>query len=335
LKVTLKDIAGDTGYSISTISRVLNGSDKISTRTRREVYQSAKKLKYPIYRSLNGEKLVDTLNVSLVLTRYHIGEFYASFYEGFNSAAENQDVNLSLVSLKSCFEESLERIKDLAKKGNDGLILFAHEFTASNYNDVLDIIPDNFPIVSNALIENPVFSTVTFDGYSGGFLAARAFSKKGYVKCGIIHGAFDAIEARYRSNGFRDYILQSDEMELVWNYDGDFSFESGKEAFKDFQRQDDDKRPRAIFASNDAMCHAFMEEALMQGYDVPGNIALIGYDDLPICERHRPSISSIHTNYQRLGEITMSKLKELLASPKQEQGLLSLVPVRLNVRESS
>ncbi len=333
MKVTLKDIAAETGYSISTVSRVLSGSDKISTRTRREVYQSAKKLKYPIYRSINGEKLVDTLNVSLVLTRYHIGEFYASFYDGFNKAAQDQDINLSLVSLQSCFEDSLERIKGLANKGNDGLILFAPEFTGSNYKRLLNVIPENFPIVSNGLIENPVFSTVTFDGYSGGFLAAREFNKKGYAKCGILRGAFDAIEARYRSNGFGDYILQSGDMDLVWNYDGDFSFESGKEAFKHFQQQDE--KPRAIFASNDAMCHAFMEGALMHGYDVPGDIALIGYDDLPICERHRPRISSIHTDYQRLGEITMNKLKELLSSPKQEQGLLSMVPVTLKVRESS
>lgn len=333
MKVTLKDIAADTGYSISTISRVLNGSEKISKKTRREVYQSAKKLKYPIYRSINGEKLVDTLNVSLVLTRYHIGEFYASFYDGFNEAAQDHDIRLSLVSLRSGFKDSLKRIKDLATKGNDGLILFAHEFTVPNYRRILDVIPENYPVVSNALIENPVFSTVTFDGYSGGFLAAQEFSKKGYSKCGIIHGAFEAIEARYRSNGFRDYVLQSKDMELVWNYDGDFSFESGKEAFRDFQRQD--KKPRAIFASNDAMCHSFMEEALMHGYEVPDDIAFIGYDDLPICERHRPAISSVHTDYQRLGEITMNKLKELLSSPKQERGLLSLVPVTLKVRESS
>lgn len=333
MKITLKDISEDTGYSISTVSRVLNGSDKISTSTRREIYQSAKKLKYPIYRSLNGDTLIDTLNVNLVLTRFHIGEFYASFYHGFNVAAQKNNIQLSMTSLRCTFEESLERIKKLSNNKNDGLIIFAPEFRNREYRKIYDALPENYPIVSNGLIENPVFSTVTFDGYSGGFLAAEHFKNQGYRSCGIIRGDFDAVESRYRSNGFRDYIFQEDEMELTWDYHGDFTFESGKEAFKEFQKLE--VKPRAIFASNDAMCHAFMEEALMNNYDVPGDIAFIGYDDLPICERHRPTITSIHTDYQKLGEVTMEKLKELLSNPKQEKRVLSLVPVTLSNRESS
>ncbi len=333
MKVTLKDIAEDTGYSISTVSRVLNGSDKISTPTRREIYQSAKKLKYPVYRSINGDTLIDTLNVSLILTRHHIGEFYASFYHGFNVAAQKHNIQLSLTSLRCSFDQALKRIKKLSNRKNDGLILFAPEFRNSDYRQVYDALPENYPIVSNGLIENPVFSTVTFDGYSGGFLAAEHFNKQGYHSCGIIRGAFDAIEARYRSNGFRDFIFQSPEMELSWDYHGDFSFESGREAFREFQKLE--IKPRAVFASNDAMCHAFMEEALMHHYDVPGDIAVIGYDDLPICEHHRPTITSIHTDYEKLGEVTMEKLKELLSNPKQEMGVLSLVPVTLKKRESS
>lgn len=333
LKVTLKDIAEDTGYSISTVSRVLNGSDKISTKTRREIYQSAKKLKYPVYRSLNGDTLIDTLHVSLILTGFHIGEFYASFYHGFNTAARKHNVQLSLTSLQCPFEQSLARIKDLSNSKNDGLIIFAPEFKRKEYQKIYEVLPENYPVVSNGLIENPIFTTVTFDGYSGGYLAAEHFKNKGYKSCGIIRGTFDKIEARYRSNGFRDYIFQASEMELSWDYQGDFTFESGRKAFNDFQKQEN--KPRAIFASNDAMCHAFIEEALMHDYEVPGDIAVVGYDDLPICERHRPTISSIHTSYEKLGEVTMEKLKELLSKPKQEKGVLSLVPVTLKARNSS
>jgi DNA-binding LacI/PurR family transcriptional regulator len=333
LKVTLKDIAKDTGYSISTVSRVLNGSDKISTSTRREIYQSAKKLNYPVYRSLNGEPLVDTLKISLIVTRHHIGEFYASFYHGFNVAANKHNVQLSLTSLRCPFEESLKRIKELSHQKNDGLIIFAPEFRRPEYKKVQKVLPAKYPIISNAAIENPVLTTVIFDGYSGGYLAAEHFKKQGYKTCGIIRGAFDAVEARFRSNGFRDYVLQAPDMKLCWDFQGDFTFESGKEAFKDFQQQE--QKPRAIFACNDAMCHAFMEEALLHGYDIPGDIAFVGYDDLPICKHHRPTISSIFTDYQKLGEITMLKLKELLSNPKQDKRMLSLVPVTLMHRESS
>ena len=83
------------------------------------------------------------------------------------------------------------------------------------------------------------------------------------------------------------------------------------------------------------MGHGFLEEALKKGYNVPEDLALVGYDDLPICNRHRPSISSVHTDYESLGNVTMEKMKEILANPNQQEGILSLVPVRIEHRESS
>ena len=146
-------------------------------------------------------------------------------------------------------------------------------------------------------------------------------------------GPLKKTEARYRFNGFRDYISQHDEMELMWICDGDFTFESGVEAFNTFENER--HKPRAIFASNDDMGHAFLEEALDRGYKVPNDLALVSFDDLPICRRHRPTISSIHTNYEKLGLVTVEKMKELLGNPDQQSSVLSLVPVHLNARESS
>lgn len=333
MKVTLKDIAEETGYSISTVSRVLNGSDKIGKQARREIYRAAKKLNYPIYHTLDGKEIIDTLKILFIVTGFHHGAFYSSLFYGMNTAAAKYNAQMSFVFLDKPFEEILKTIRTLIDDKFEGLVLFAPEFNKNHYQRIKEELPDNFPIISNGLIENPVVSTVTFDGYSGGFLAGEHFSKKGYKKCGIIRGPFEKTEARYRFNGFRDYITQDKEMELLWSFDGDFTFKSGVEAFKKFEQGD--QKPRAIFASNDNMGHAFLEEALDRGYSVPDELALVSFDDLPICQRHRPTISSIHTDYEKLGLVTVEKMKELLDNPDQQEGVLSLVPVHLNVRESS
>ncbi|MCW9706509.1 LacI family DNA-binding transcriptional regulator [Fodinibius salsisoli] len=335
MKVTLKDIAEETGYSISTVSRVLNGSDKISKQARRKIYQTAKQLKYPIYRTLNGDKIVDSLKICFVVTGFHVGEFYASLFQGMSKAAEEYSAQLSLISMKKSFEDTVEAIKELSQGKFEGLVLFAPEFKKEHYNILLDELPDDFPIISNGLIENPVVSTVTFDGYSGGFMAGEHFKNQKYQRCGIIKGPFKKAEARYRVNGFRDQVVQAPDMEISWEYQGDFSFEAGKKAFESFQQVKEEDKPEAIFASNDAMGHGFLEEALALGYKVPGDLALIGFDDLPICMRHRPTISSIHTDYKKLGKVTIEKMKEMLANPDQQEGILSFVPVSLKHRESS
>jgi DNA-binding LacI/PurR family transcriptional regulator len=333
VKVTLKDIAEETGYSISTVSRVLNGSDKISKQARREIYQMAKQLKYPIYRTINGDKIIDSLKICFVVTGFHVGEFYASLFQGMSKAAEDHSSQLSLISMKKSFEDTLDAIKELSKGKFEGLVLFAPEFKKKHYNILRDALPDNFPIISNGLIENPVVSTVIFDGYSGGFMAGKHFKDQEYQRCGIIKGPFKKAEARYRTNGFRDQIMQATNMEICWEYQGDYTFESGQKAFQSFQQSE--TKPAAIFAGNDAMGHGFLEEALDFGYNVPEDLALIGFDDLPICTRHRPTISSIHTDYEKLGKVTIEKMKEMLANPNQQDGILSLVPVSLKHRESS
>lgn len=333
MKITLKDIAEQTGYSISTVSRVLNGSKKISKPTRREIYHTAKRLKYPLYQTLNGDAIVDDLKVCIIVTGFHVGEFYSSMFQGMNHAAQSQNVQLSMISLEQSFDHLLTKIENLIKDNYEGLLLFAPELTREDYISLQEILPSNFPIISNALIENPVISTVTFDGYSGGFLAGEHFKKQGYRRCGIIKGPFGKAEARYRFNGFRDFLLQQSQMDLCWQYQGDFSFESGKKAFSALE--DADAQPQAIFACNDEMGHAFLEEALTHGYDVPQDLALIGFDDLPICSRHRPTITSIHTDYKKLGIVTFEKMKEMISNPDQQEGILSLVPVSLEVRKSS
>lgn len=334
MKVTLKDIAEETGYSISTVSRALNGSDKIGAKTRRAIVHTAKRLNYPIYHALNGGSNVETLKICLVISQFHVGEFYASFFYGVNQAAEDHNIRLAMVNINKPFPELVEEIKDLTQNQQyDGLILFTPELRKTDYKKLQEELPDQFPVISNGLIENPIFTTISFDGYSGGYLAAEHFSNKGYNTCGIVRGPFQKAEARYRANGFRDFIIQASDMEIVWEYNGDFTFEAGVKAFRSYNKAE--QKPRAIFACSDEMCHGFMEEAMMKGYDIPGDIAMIGFDDLPICKRHRPTISSIHTEYEKLGSVTMEAIREIVSNPKQQKGVLSLVPVEFVSRDSS
>lgn len=334
MKVTLKDIAEDTGYSISTVSRVLNGSDKISSKTTRKIYRSAQRLNYPILNKDNGTYAGKALKNICIATEFRLGEFYSSLFFGLDRAAQKNRIHLSLTSLPQSFPRALQMLQKVVEDHYyEGLILYAPGFCRKHYQKLFNTLPESFPIVSNALIENPVLPTVTFDGYSGGYLAAEHLHERGYKYCGVLKGPMEKPEARFRFNGFRDYITQTRDMELVWTYDGDFSFKSGQKAFEAFHKTA--ARPRALFASNDNMGHAFLEEAISQHYHIPDDVALIGYDDMPICRRHQPTISSVNTDYEKLGMVTMEKVKEVINNPEQRQGVLSLVPVTVEARASS
>jgi DNA-binding LacI/PurR family transcriptional regulator len=332
MKTTLKDIAEATGYSISTVSRVLSGSGKIGSKAQKEILICAEKLNYPISK-INRPFSIDTnKRFALVVTGHHIGEFYASFFHGFNLAAIENDVQLFLLSLHKPKKELKNILLDLTKNYH-AIILFAPELTQEEYKELNKSIPPLYPIISNGLIENPVFSTITFDSYSGGHLAAAHFERNNYDTVGIIKGPFQKAEARFRYNGFRDYVLQSESMDFVWECDGDFTFEAGVKAFECFERAK--QKPRAIFTCNDLMAHAFLEKAKACGYKFPEDIAIIGFDDLPANEQRHPTVSSIRTDFKNLGETSISELIERIKKPTPQHGMLSMVPVSLQVRESS
>lgn len=331
MKVTLKDIAEDTGYSISTISRALNGLDKTSSKAKREIYRSARKLNYPIHKMGNAA-VSGPINI-LLITGIEIGEFYASFFNGINNAATREKVKLSLTSLENEVPAINEIAKQIEEEAYNGLIINTPRFNTRQYQKLKELLPEDFPVISNEILDNQIFDTVGFDNYSGGNLVAKHFRDQRYQSCGIIHGPNEKTDARLRAHGFKDVIKNYPDMEFLWEFEGNYSINSGIEAFRDFQKLG--RKPRAIFSSNDNMCKAFIKEAMVKGYNFPDDIAIVGFDDLPLCERHRPTISSVHTNYELLGKVSIQKMKEMLAHSEQPKSLLSLVPVELNIRESS
>ena len=87
------------------------------------------------------------------------------------------------------------------------------------------------------------------------------------------------MESKLRKNGFMDYINATDSMECIWEYQGDFSFDSGVKAYHDIKAKG--IKDIAVFGSNDVMALGFMREAIRDGKHIPTDFAISGYDDLP------------------------------------------------------
>lgn len=333
-KVTLKDIARDTGLSISTVSRALSQTGKISRENATKVFESANRLNYPLAAIHTPLEHRDKINIALV-TRHFTGEFYSSLYAGFDLATKEKTASISLMSVTHSSVPVLKVLTDLKKNRYDAAILFLPELKSADYYELLERLPSDFPVVSIAPLANPVLDTVTFDHYRGGYLVARHFEERGFRKVGMILGPVHQSEAMLRKNGFLDYVQSSEQMTLEWQCHGDFSFQSGRSAYDEYKSQSD--RPEAIFCSNDSMALGFMHGALRDSVHVPGEVALAGFDDLPVTTLYTPTITSVHTPYELLGKKTLELIFNRLEKRTDEHhiGYTNLVPVSLNVREST
>jgi len=333
-KVTLKDIADDTGFSISTVSRALARSGKISSKNEKKIFESAQRLNYPIKNFDTPLELRRNIFIALVL-RFYTGEFYSSFYHGIDMATKGSNLNLAMINASNAATDEITLIKELQNANFDAAIIFLPDFSQDDYKKLIEDTDPNFPIVSVAPTANPVMDTITFDTYRGGHLVADHFHKQGFKKLGIINGPLQKSEAMLRKNGYADFISNNEDTELVWQYDGDYENMSGLEAYESYKNAVD--KPEAIFSSNDIMAVGFIQSALRDGVRIPGDLAISGYDNLPICEYHSPSITSVNTPFNMLGDKAIKYLLERLKnnSVNEHEGYISMVPVSLKVRESS
>jgi len=333
-KVTLEDVANESGLSISTVSRVLSGNGNTTSSRARRVFEAAQKLNYPVSSQITPLSMRTSINVALVVKHY-TGEFFASLFEGFDKAMVDSKIKVNLISVSHTFSSPDMLAIYLANSQFDAAIIFLPDYSPKDYQDIIDLLPPHFPIVSIAPIANPVLDTITFDNYRGGHLVARHFDEQGYKRVGIVLGPGNKSEAMLRKNGFLDYVHHSQHMRLVWEYTGDYSIEQGKAAYLHYKNSD--VMPEAIFFSNDTMSIGFTQSAIRDGVKLPEQLAIAGYDDLPICTLYTPTITSVHTPYDLLGKKTLELILDRLTEKKgiHHTGYTSLVPVILSIRESS
>ena len=177
-----------------------------------------------------------TKDIVLISELAH-GEFYASAYTGYFNAAAKLDVNLSMISANQHERSLFDIITARIQHQVDGIALFVPTMEHKDYKKLLEDLDKaqiSIPIISNGVIENPILPTITFDGYSGGFIAAECFDQRNMQKVGIVKGPSGKAESSFRANGFKDYCMHHN-LEVVWEVQGDFTFDSGYKSFEFFQ----------------------------------------------------------------------------------------------------
>ena len=326
MKYNLKNIAQETGFSISTVSRFLCGKRRYYNQKENHIFKIANKYNYPYIHNFynNGIKL----KISLIMN-IRKGEFFSSLLSDFHIAAKDSNCDIEIIDINK--NELLEnKIKSLIEN-KDGLCILFPDLNRDDCN-ILESYLNKIPILSLSPIIEASVNTITFDNYKGGYLAAKHLKDSGYENIGIISGNDSLFEAYQRRNGFMDY-LSSNNMKCIWEYKGDYSLESGHKAFENFHKRD--LYDIGIFGVNDVMCFGFMKLALLSGINIPERLSIIGFDNTPFCKNSIPELSSISTDFVELGQKALSSIEKSFIDYNRTEGHTSLLPVNLINRSST
>ena len=327
MRVTLKHISDDTGLSVATVSRTLNRKNRKYSANEEKIYASARKLGYPFIAN-NVEN--QQISIALVMKLFE-GEFYASLMNGFYKASASTPSEIIFSYDAKQLDDTVNYIINLSKKYS-GICLFLPSMTSNDYLKIKEGV-GQYPIISLLPSKNPKIDTVCFDSYRGGYMLAKHFEEQGYKKFGFISGPSNRADALFRKNGFLNHINESDNLELVWSYEGDFSSALGQAAFADYKNTG--LKDIAIFGGNDYSCFGFMKAAMKSGYKIPDDFIIAGYDNLSFCETFTPELTSIATDFHELGKKSIRIIENMVAENSDSFGNISMIPVEIKIRNST
>jgi DNA-binding LacI/PurR family transcriptional regulator len=327
MRITLKHIANDTGLSIATVSRALSRQKRTHSTSEEKIYSSARKLGYPIFKN-PGEN--QQLSIALVMKLFE-GEFYASLMNGFYKASASTTSEIIFSYDAKHLDDTVNYIINLSKKYS-GICLFLPSMTNNDYLKIKEGV-GQYPIISLLPSKNPKIDTVCFDSYRGGYMLAKHFEEQGYKKFGFISGPSNRADALFRKNGFLNHINESDDLELAWSFEGDFSSALGKAAFADYKNTG--LKDIAIFGGNDYSCFGFMKAAIESGYKIPNDFIIAGYDNLSFCETFTPELTSIATDFHALANKSIRIIENMITDNSDSYGNISMIPVKIKIRNST
>jgi LacI family transcriptional regulator len=326
--VTIKDVARAAGVSVATVSRVFNDSLLVRGATRARVREVAQRFGYSphgVARSLVTRR---THAIGVLLPDLY-GEFFSELIRGLDQAAQARGFHLLLSSAQHygpAFEAALRAMRGWV----DGLVVMAPDVDAEFQRH----LPEGFPV---ALINCPPNGRPIDRFAVGNFAGARAMVRHlvglGHRRIAMLRGAEGNYDAGERLRGYRAALREAGlNPDATLELPGDFRESGGHEAARKILAMAD--RPTAVFAANDLMAISAISAFREGGLRVPDDVAVGGFDDIPMARYVDPPLTSVHVDICALGERATSRLLDVLLEPRPRRPCRETLPATLVVRRS-
>jgi len=326
-RITLNELAGEAGVSLSTVSKVLNGRTDVSASTRERVERI---LDQHGYQRRFGLPNRNTL-IELVFPELETA-WAMEIIRGVENVAKANGLSVVLTESGTRHAPAPDWITGVLRRRPVGVVLVFSDL-AEDYKAQLRSRAIPFVIVDPAGDPAPDVPSVGSANWSGGLMATRHLIELGHERIAVITGPEDMMCSLARLDGYRSAMstagLPVDEASVAF---GNFQVDGGRENARRMLQAE--ARPTAIFAGSDLQALGVLDAARSLGLRVPEELSVVGYDDLQLAQWSSPALTTVHQPLTRMAEeaarlvIRMSE-EELDQVPRMD------LATRLVVREST
>lgn len=324
---TIKDVARAAGVSVATVSRALNGAENVLPDTRERIASVARELRYSPSGAARSLITRRTDTIGALLPDLH-GEFFSELIRGIDQAARARGLHLLLSSSHDDADEAAAALR--AMNGRvDGLIVMSphadEDFLSQN-------LPPALPaVLLNSGVREARQRAFAVDNFGGARAMTAHLVGTGRRRIAFLGGPASNFEARERERGYRAGLPAGARPRLL---EGDFSEAAGERAGAALLALPAAERPDAVFAANDIMAIGLLGALQAGGVRVPADIALAGFDDIPVARYVSPPLTTMHVPIAALGSQALDALADALDAPQTPDTHSTVMPVQLVVRRS-
>lgn len=329
MATTIKDVAREAGVSVATVSRVMNGHAAVTPETRERIQRIAKELRFTPSSAARSLITRRTHTVGALLPDLH-GEFFSELIRGIDVAARARGLHLLVSSSHGNTAEAAAALRAMHGRV-DGLLIMSPHMDPTQLGSAL---PPGMPaVIMNAGVDDVVHASFRVDNFGGAQAMVRHLASVGHRSIAFIAGPEDNFESQERLRGYRAALgeVLPGTPELV--LPGDFTEQSGERAGHELLALS--QRPSAVFAGNDMMALGCLTVLMQRGVSVPKEIALAGFDDIPICRYVQPALTTVRVPIVELGALALAELASAIEVPDRPPSGARTLRAELVVRQSS
>ena len=315
--------------SVATVSRVLNDSGPVSDETKKLIREVAGRMRYVPHSGARSLITSKTETIGVLLPDLY-GEFFSEVIRGMDDTAQKNGFHL-LISRAYADRHGIETAMKAMRGRVDGVVAMSPDL---DENSLLNL-PSTIPVVLLCSVPRGYeIDSLTIQNSRGAREMVAHLVGLGHRRIAIIKGAARNYDAAERLRGYRTALKDAGiAPDPALERDGDFTEAAGYSAVVELLELAD--RPTAIFAANDSMAIGALSALRESGVDVPGDMAVAGFDDIPLARYMDPPLSSVHVPICELGARAVELLLHGITHKNDHQRRRERVSTELVIRRST
>ncbi len=317
-KITLKQIARELDVSISTVSKALKNSGEISAETKEKIKAFAKFYNYKPNNIALSLKNKRTKNIGVIIPDI-VHHFFTTVFRGIEQYADKNGYNVIACVSDESFDKEVINMEMLANGSIDGFVmaLSAETQLKKDYHHIKEVIDQGMPLVLfDRVTDDIICDKVVINDFEAAYLAVQKLIDDGRRKIGLVTTETYLNVSEKRANGYykalEDNGIPLDE-NLVLMLPFQFEDESLSQTY--FRTQELD----AVLCVNEIFAVRCMKIAQKYGYEIPQDIAFIGFTDGILSRMASPALTAVAQHGEEMGAIAAKLLIGKIENENMEE----------------